>query len=228
MSSQLTNLVPVLNGTNLVPVLNGTNYQQWSAAMRSFLMSQGQWKCTKPGAVAPGATTAEAKAEAEGETSTSVTATTGKEDLASWNKDAEKALGNIRLRLHHTIGYQFNEVATPAFLWQALKNRYGGQGLSQAFVEFKGMMDTVIPGGIDPSLALDKIMSHFICLNKMDWEIPKKVVAMMLIAKAPSSMESIVQLYSTILADSTKQQAEDKLDPERIVLAMRSSWETHQ
>ena len=129
MSSQLT---------NLVPVLNGTNYQQWSAAMQSFLMSQGQWKCTKPGAAAPGVTTVKAEAEAEGEPSTSATAvTTGKEELASWNEDAEKALGNIRLRLHHTIGYQFNEVATPAFLWQALKNRYGAQGLSQAFVEFK-------------------------------------------------------------------------------------------
>ena len=52
----------------------------------------------KPGAVAPGVTAAET--EAEGEPSTSVTATTGKEDLASWNEDAEKALGNIRLRLH--------------------------------------------------------------------------------------------------------------------------------
>ena len=219
MSSQLT---------NLVLVLNGTNYQQWSAAMRSFLMSKGQWKCTKPGAVAPGVTTAEAKPEAEGEPSTSVTATTGKEELTSWNKDAEKALGNIRLRLHHTIGYQFNEVATPTFLWQVLKNRYGGQGLSQAFVEFKGMMDTMIPNGVDPGPALDKIMSHYVCLNKMDWEIPKKVMAMMLIVKAPSSMESIVQLYSTILADLTKQEAEDKLDPERVVLAIRSSWGAHQ
>ena len=95
MSSQLT---------NLIPMLNGTNYQQWSAALQSFLMSQGQWKCTKPGAVAPGVTTAEAKPKAEGEPSTSVTATTtDKEELASWNEDAEKALGNIRLRLHHTI-----------------------------------------------------------------------------------------------------------------------------
>ena len=212
--------------TNLVPVLDGTNYQQWSAAMQSFLMSQGQWKCTKPGAVAPGVTTAEV--EAEGEPSTSVTTTVGEEDLASWNKDAEKALGNICLCLHHTIGYQFNEVTTPALLWESLKNRYGGQGLSQAFVEFKGMMDTVIPSVVDPSPALDKIMPHFTHLNKMDWEIPKKIVVMMIIAKAPSSMESIVQLYSTILADSTKQQAEERLDPERIALTMRASWETHQ
>ena len=137
-------------------------------------------------------------------------------------------LGNIRLRLYHTIGYQFNEVTTPALLWVSLKNRYGVQGLSKAFVKFKGLMDTVIPGGVDPSPAIDKIMSHYVCLNKMDWDIPKKIVGMMMIAKAPSSMESIVQLYSTILSDSTPQEQEDKLDPERIVLAMRSSWESHR
>ena len=196
--------------------------------MQSFLMSQGQWKCTKPGATAPGVTTAEAEAEAEGEPSVSVTAaTTGKEELASWNEDAEKVLGNIHLHLHFTIGYQFNEVATPAFLWQELKNRYSAQGLSQAFVEFKGLMDTVFPSGVDPTPALDKIMSHFTCLNKMNWEIPKKVLGMMMITKAPSSMESIVQLYSTILTDSTLSEQEEKLDPEKITLAMRGSWETH-
>ena len=162
--------------------------------------------------------------EAEGEPSTSVTTTVGKEDLVSWNKDTEILLGNIRLRLHYTIGYQFNEVTTPALLWEALKNRYGAQGLSQAFVKFKGLMDTVIPRGVDPTPALNKIMSHLTCLNKMNWEIPKKVVGMMMIAKAPSSMESIVQLYSTILSNSTPQQQEDKLDPEMIALAMRSSW----
>ena len=190
-------------------------------------MSQGQWKCTEPGATAPGVATAEAEAEAEGEPSTSVATTVGKEDLASWNEDAEKALGNIHLRLHLTIGYQFNEVATPALLWESLKNRYGTQGLSQAFVKFKGLTDTAIPNGVDPTPALDKIMSHLIHLNKMNWDIPKKVVGMMMIAKAPSSMESIVQLYSTILSDSSPQQQEEKLDPERIALAMRSSWETH-
>jgi hypothetical protein len=38
MSSQLT---------TLVPVLDGTNYQQWASAMQSYLMAQGLWKCVK-------------------------------------------------------------------------------------------------------------------------------------------------------------------------------------
>ena len=44
--------------------------QQWSVAMQSFLMSQGQWKCTKNGAEAPNTTTT--ITEVEGGPSTSV------------------------------------------------------------------------------------------------------------------------------------------------------------
>ena len=92
MSSQLT---------NLVPVLDGTNYQQWVAAMQSFLMSQGQWKCVKEGADVP----SEIKVE---------DSVTNAAEIVSWLEDAEKAMGNIHLRLHHTIGYQFNSEENPA------------------------------------------------------------------------------------------------------------------
>jgi hypothetical protein len=40
MSSQLT---------SLVPVLDGPNFQRWAPAMRSFLMAQGQWRLMKKG-----------------------------------------------------------------------------------------------------------------------------------------------------------------------------------
>ena len=29
--------------TNLIPILDGSNYQQWAPPMRNFLKSQGQW-----------------------------------------------------------------------------------------------------------------------------------------------------------------------------------------
>ena len=134
MSSQLT---------NLVPVFDGTNYQQWTAAMQSFLMSQGQWKCVKDGANVP----AEVKVEGS---------VTNAADIVSYLEDAEKAIGNIRLRLHHTIGYQFNSEENPAALWQTLKKKYGVPGISGAFKEFKGIMDTQIPNNSDPSPAIDK------------------------------------------------------------------------
>src|ERR1700733_6862596 len=195
MSSQLT---------SLVPVLDGTNYQQWASAMQSFLMSQGQWKCAKEGATSPDPKEAEL--------------------MATWNQDCKKALGNIRLRLHHTIGYQYDSIDEPSTLWKNLKEKYGSPGLTAAFLDFKGIMDTVIPNGSDPSPALDKIAAHFTNLAKMKWEISKKIQAMMILSKAPPSTESIIQLF----AQMAKEDSEKGLDPERLSAAMRSSWETHQ
>ena len=203
MSSQLT---------NLVPVLDGTNYQQWASAMQSFLMSQGQWKCVKTDA-APPTIREETKAEA------AITSS----NVAAWLEDAEKVMGNIRLHLHHTIGYQFNALEKPTELWAQLKAKYGSPGLTRAFIEFKSVMDTVIPNGSDPSPALDKIMSHFVHLQEMRWEIPVKVQGMMILAKAPPSMESIVQMLSAVARDEST----EDLTPEKISAAMRASWETH-
>ena len=120
MSSQLT---------NLVPILDGTNYQQWVATMQSFLVSQGQWKCVKEGADIP------PKIKVED----SVTNTA---EIVSWLEDAEKAMGNICLCLHHTIGYQFKSEENPATLWKTLKKKYGVPGISSAF---KGLKASWIP-----------------------------------------------------------------------------------
>jgi len=210
MSSQLT---------SLVPVLDGTNYQQWAAAMQSFLMSQGQWKCTKPGASNPGISW-ETKTDTEGKSESrpvvDEAVSTPYEELA------EKALGNIHLHLHHTIGYQHNEETNPSDLWETLKEKYGVPGMSKAFVEFKGLMETVIPNGSDPSPSLDKIMAHHIRLKEMEYEISDKVLAMMILAKAPPSMESVVQL----MTQAAKQSGENLKVP-KVIKAMGLSWETH-
>src|SRR5882762_84299 len=96
--------------TNLIPVLDSTNYQQWASLMQSFLMSQGQWKCVKSDACPP-------TIQEETKDQAAITHS----DVVSWLEDVEKAMGNIHLRLHHTIGYQFNVVERPAELWESLK-----------------------------------------------------------------------------------------------------------
>jgi len=210
MSSQLT---------SLVPVLNGTNYQQWAATMQSFLMSQGQWKCTKSGAYNPGYKYV-TKTDSEGASSSKLEV--DEEVSGPYEEIAEKVLGNIRLCLHHTIGYQHNEETNPSKLWETLKEKYGIPGLSKVFVEFKGLMETMIPNGSDPFPSLDKIMAHHIHLKEMSWEVSDKVLAMMMLAKAPPSMESIVQLMSQAAA----RQSED-LKVQDVIKAMYLSWETH-
>ena len=50
---------------------------------------------------------------------------------------------------------------------------------------------------------------------------------MMLLAKAPASMETIIQMFSQILGDAEKKKVDDELIPEKVVHMMRTSWETH-
>ena len=172
MSSQLT---------SLVPILDGTNYQQWSSSMSSYLMAQGQWKCVKPGASEPAPPTSQVETEVEtekGKKKKTETVWDWKDEtylknLAEWHEDAEKALGNIRLRLHFSISAQYAAMDNPSKLWEKLKEKYGSPGLHSAFIEFKQMFDTQIPHGQNPNPACDKIMAHFATLAAMKWDIPK-------------------------------------------------------
>jgi hypothetical protein len=168
MSSQLT---------NLVPILNGTNYQEWVASMCSYLMSQGQWKCVKSGATPPGP---------------------GKNDnqtpIEEWNKTAECALGNILLCLHHTIAYQYAESTDPSSLWDKLKTKYRVPGLSKNYVNFKAILDLKIANNSDPSPTFDQMAALFLCLKQNNLEIPKKLQVMILLAKMPPSYKAMVQM----------------------------------
>ena len=83
--------------TTLVPVLSGPNYQAWSVAMKSFLMSQGQWRVlSRP---CPRDITLDSR----GVTLTGDQAlsdedvTANKEKIEDWEDDNQKAVGNIML-----------------------------------------------------------------------------------------------------------------------------------
>ena len=98
-----------------VPVLDGTNYQQWAAAMQSYLMSQGQWRVIVKTAPIPvskkgaPATAAPKDDKEEGATTSAAPIIVpdemyeNQDVIDSWDEDVSKAVGNIRLRLHHTI-----------------------------------------------------------------------------------------------------------------------------
>ena len=164
-------------------MLTGTNYQQWAAAMQSYLMSQGQWPVTKSplSSLYPVKET-DSKFDQE------------KQDKLQDLND--KAVGNIRLRLQHTIGAQYIDTDDAFTLWTALKDKYASPGFSQAYHEMKGVFETQIRDNQDPSPAFDKIITHFLRLKEQEFEIPEKVQVMMIVAKCPPSMETIVQLFT--------------------------------
>jgi len=220
--------------TTLVPILDGTNYQDWACQMQSFLLSTGQWECTKPGATPPEldvveTTTTKGEETEEDKTasvSTVTKTTTNQSEVNEWYKDASKALGNIRLRLTRPIQHQYADIETPSILWGKLKEKYGAPGIPSAFLEFKGIMDTVIPNGSDPSPAIDKILAHYTRLTAMKWTISEDILAMILLAKAPPSMESLVQVSVMTMKERNKDGSPKRPPLDGVVSMMMQSFET--
>ena len=170
------------NLTSLVPVLDGTNYQDWAAAMQSFLQSQGQRKViSRPG---PSPVYKEGETEKDGTPKAGVVAT-NVDSIEDWNDTDDRALGDIRLRLNSNIRQLLKDMDLAVTLWEQIKEKYGKPGLGQAFIEFKATMNTSIPPNQDPAPSLDKIMMHFACLADLELLIPSNIQSMILLAKAP-------------------------------------------
>ncbi|KAF9227471.1 hypothetical protein BS17DRAFT_661767, partial [Gyrodon lividus] len=70
----------------------------------------------------------------------------------------------------------------------------GAPGVATTYTEFKAMLDTPIPSHEHPTPAFSKINAHFAQLADADFEISPKVQAMILLAKLPSSMDTITHL----------------------------------
>ena len=125
--------------TTLVPVLSGPNYQPWSTAMRSFLMSQGQWRvlsrpCPRDITVdKDGQTLASDKMPSDSDVAEN------REKIEDWEDDNQKAVGNIMLRLAPQIqGNLTSETMDSAgLLWDHLEKQYGKPGIIATYLEFK-------------------------------------------------------------------------------------------
>ena len=215
--------------TSLVPVLDGTNYQQWASAMKLFLLSQGQWRViSKPAPVFEATTTAASastsgkkKDAEEDEPVEELTVTTDNQEVIDEFEDLnDKAVGNIRLRLHHTIGYQFNDVDSARTLWGSLADRYAQPGFTQLFLEFKGAMNTNIPSNADPRPAIDKILAHFTRLREHKLDIPEQLKVLMLLSKAPPSMEVMIQVAS-------REAATKNIELSEVCNGMITSWQNY-
>ena len=167
--------------TNLVPILDGSNYQQWAPPMRNFLKSQGRWlvlsednpadwyltpiptfTVTHDNTLNEEATATETKAKAKASSSASATITEDqKEEMREWAETNSKAVRNISLYLHHSIQYKYQDEDNAGKLWKALKAEYGNPGVSATYLKFKAALAVQIPINSDPTLTINEFTSYF-------------------------------------------------------------------
>jgi len=184
------------NVASHVPVLSGPNYQEWAPKMESFLMAQGQYTIlTKPRPREP-TTLKSDHDDFDADLHMTVAADVADAKHEEWEdkvnkltKTNLKALGNIRLRLHHSIAYKYKDEKSAGELWRFLKASYGKTGISAVYSKFKQAMDLKIPDNADPSLQIDRFTAHFGRLSEQEVEIDDHIQAMILLAKLPPSMD---------------------------------------
>ena len=142
--------------TTLVPVLSGPNYQIWSTAMKSFLMSQGQWcvlsrPCPRDITINKDRIPLDTdKMPADSEIEEN------KEKIKNWEDDNQKAIGNIMLRLAPQIQRNLTSETMDGagLLWAYLEKHYGKPGIISTYLEFKAAIDIKIPDNEDPLTAI--------------------------------------------------------------------------
>ena len=142
------------------------------------------------------------------------------EEITTWSDLNINALGNIRLRLHHTIAYNQCNTKTAAQLWDTLEENYGHPGFASYYLELRAAFDTPIPANANPSLALEKITSHFRKLAEGGSVVTLSphLQALILMAKLPPTYDSLAQIMCQT----------DKiinLDLEKVKKAINVAWD---
>src|SRR6266702_843609 len=179
MSSQLT---------SLVPVFDGSNWSTWSKAMTAFFMSQGLW-----GYVAG---TIPVPVIAAGPPP--VTAA----DVALWNKNDEMARGNLTLRLSPAV-QQAVAGNTSQILWDAIKDRYGVVSMPRIYKDFKEAISIRFNPNQHPTPQFEKMAVAFARLgavtvgtgvNQTTLAITPQLQALIALSALPTKWENLIPI----------------------------------
>ncbi|KAF5335886.1 hypothetical protein D9758_017549 [Tetrapyrgos nigripes] len=125
--------------------------------------------------------------------------------VADWDKDNNKAMGVIKLRVAQAIGVKIENITTTRIMWDTLKNLYGRPGAAEIFQNFKRAMNVEISRNTHPGTAIDLIKMYLTCINNAgdNTEIPMYLQYMIVINKLPPD------IYAYIIAKITQDDVDD-------------------
>src|SRR6202046_4814307 len=175
MSSQLT---------SLVPVFDGSNWAVWSKNMQAFFMSQGLWGYVDGSIVLPAG------------------AGVDPADIATWNRNDEMARGNLTLRLSPAI-QQAVTGTTARLLWDSVKDRYGAVSLPIIYKDFKEAISICFNPNQHPAPQFEKMAAAFSRLgavtvgtgaNAVTLDVKDPLQALIALAALPPKWEPLIPI----------------------------------
>jgi hypothetical protein len=105
------------------------------------------------------------------------------EKQEDWNKDNEHVMGYIHLCVLLNIAQLVKGKNSIKQIWNSLKEGYSRQTLANAYVEFKGILDTKIPEDQSSAAALAKIQAHIEQLSNFHVNLDDYIYLMLLVNK---------------------------------------------
>ena len=142
-----------------IPVLTGTNWSNWWPKIKSAIMATGEMWIKEVFCPTLGLTSMSEEIQL----------------YIKWTKVNMKMLDTICQTLSPAILHQYQDVHMASDPIKQLKDVYGTQGLSQVFVDFKAMMDTLIPvnGHLRPAFV--HFQTLFTKLSQAQYAIPDNI-----------------------------------------------------
>jgi hypothetical protein len=210
---------------NIIPVLNGTNWQSWSESMDAYIMSEGRrhvLTTTRPSIPAEITGT-----DGDVTNQSEIDKATKKQE--DWDKDNERVMGYIRLRVFLDVAQLIKSKDSAKLMWNSLKEGHSQQTLANAYVEFKGILDTRIPEDQSPATALAKIQAHIKQLSDFHVDLDEYIYLMLLVNKTPGyaqTQASILVMLQEMVDTLDKSISKDK-HPKPLDYAkmLEASWE---
>ena len=140
----------------------------------------------------------------------------------NWDNDNDKALRHMLLKIETHLANKWQLKDTAKEIWDGLEAQFSKTSISFIYMEFKVMMDTIIPKNNHPSPSFAKLTHHFTHLKEYKYDIPSNVQAMIVLAKLPQYMDIIAQLLNMSQADET-----NSLSLQMIENAAIMAWQQH-
>jgi hypothetical protein len=131
----------------------------------------------------------------------------GTEEVKEWEKDDQKALGSIQLRLSTTTLAQIETKATAKEAWDELKKLYGTPNASSIITDFRAALNSQISPNQHPRAIIDSMAMNFkrIADTSDKLAIPASTQVLILILKLPDSYKTIIDSIAMATLDELKE-----------------------
>src|SRR3984885_5518671 len=204
MSSQLT---------SLVPIFDGSNWQSWAKQMRAYLMAHGQGSIVQGTTVepvipaAPGALAAGADATAINMLNEATHARDRAiSDNNEWHHLNDMAIGNITLCLTPAIQQNFIDEDNAADLWEGIRLLYSKTTVPSIYKDFKEAVSIRFNPNQHPAAQFDKLAAAFARLgsvtigtgaNLVNLRIQNQYQALIALAALPPKWETQIAIITS-------------------------------